>query len=69
MNLFLNSSTQEGFHPKLIESENVLKQKVEYIHYNPVKRGLVNKPDYCKYSSASGYYLEERGEIDIVRLV
>ena len=60
---------QEGFHPKLIKSEKVLKQKIEYIHYNPVKRGLVNLPEYWRYSSASDYYLEEKGELDIVRII
>ena len=60
---------QEGFHPKLIEFDKVLKQKIEYIHNNPVKRGFVNKPEYWRYSSATDYYLEEKGEIEIVRLV
>ena len=30
-------------------------QKLEYIHYNPVKAGFVNRIDYWKYSSASNY--------------
>ncbi len=60
---------QEGFYPKLIETDIVLKQKSEYIHNNPVKRGFVNKPEYWRYSSATDYYLEEKGEIDIERLV
>ena len=30
---------QEGFHPELIQSDDMLVQKIENIHYNPVKRG------------------------------
>ena len=30
---------QEGFHPQLIGDENILLQKVLYMHYNPVRRG------------------------------
>jgi REP element-mobilizing transposase RayT len=44
---------QEGFHPQLISSDKMLAQKVEYLHYNPVKRGLVNNPEDWKYSSAN----------------
>ncbi len=46
---------QEGFHPKQILSDNVFRQKVEYIHYNPVRRGLVEKPEHWMYSSASAF--------------
>jgi putative transposase len=43
---------QEGFHPQLISSEDMLYQKIDYIHFNPVKRGFVNQPEYWRYSSA-----------------
>ena len=35
---------QEGFHPQMISSVEMLNQKIEYVHYNPVKRGFVNNP-------------------------
>ena len=44
---------QEGFHPQLISSNKMLAQKVEYLQYNPVKRGFVNNPKDWKYSSAN----------------
>ncbi|MCD4818961.1 MAG: transposase [Candidatus Cloacimonetes bacterium] len=44
---------QEGFHPKLISSDRMLAQKVEYLHNNPVKRGFVNSPEDWKFSSAN----------------
>ena len=46
---------EEGSHPQLIESESVMRQKVDYIHYNPVKRGYVDKPEDWRYSSARVY--------------
>ena len=30
-------------------------QKIEYIHYNPVKRGYVDEPIHWCYSSARNY--------------
>ena len=60
---------QEGFHPKQITSEEMVRQKIEYIHYNPVRIGLVNKKEEWIYSSA-GNYLGLKGvmEIDVLEL-
>jgi hypothetical protein len=33
----------------------VLRQKREYIHQNPVKRGYVDDPVHWRYSSARNY--------------
>jgi len=46
---------QEGVHPELIQSESMMRQKVEYIHQNPVKRGYVDKAEHWRYSSARDY--------------
>jgi len=46
---------EEGSHPQLIQNEEMLRQKLEYIHYNPVKRGYVDKPTDWRYSSARNY--------------
>ena len=46
---------QEGFHPKQILDSTMLNKKMEYIHYNPVKRGYVDKPEHWRYSSAKDY--------------
>ena len=45
----------EGFHPKQIFSDEVMKQKINYIHYNPVKAGLVSNELDWKFSSAEFY--------------
>ena len=46
---------QEGSQPKMIETEAMLRQKLEYIHDNPVKRGYVSDPTHWRYSSARNY--------------
>jgi putative transposase len=33
----------------------MLRQKLEYIHRNPVKRGYVDDPVHWRYSSARNY--------------
>ncbi len=57
---------QEGVHPQLMQTIEMVLQKIEYIHYNPVKRGLVRKPEDWLYSSASNYVYDE-GIIEIDR--
>ena len=46
---------QEGYHPKQIIGDDMMLQKVEYIHNNPVKRGYVDNPEDWRYSSARNY--------------
>jgi REP element-mobilizing transposase RayT len=46
---------EEGSHPQLIQNAEMLRQKLDYIHFNPVKRGYVDKPEHWRYSSARNY--------------
>ncbi len=46
---------QESVHPEWIQNEAMMRQKVEYIHHNPVKRGYVDKAEHWRYSSARNY--------------
>jgi putative transposase len=41
-------------------SASVFNEKLEYIHYNPVKAGLCRYPEEYKYSSARFYELNEK---------
>jgi putative transposase len=60
---------QEGFPPQAIATEEMLIQKLEYVHYNPVKIGLVDRPEDWRYSSARNYYGGDRVlEIDLVEI-
>jgi REP element-mobilizing transposase RayT len=46
---------QEGSHPEILQTEEVLRQKLEYTHNNPVTRGYVADPTHWLYSSARNY--------------
>jgi len=46
---------QEGVHAELVFSEAMMREKLDYIHANPVKRGYVNLPEHWRYSSAANY--------------
>ena len=46
---------QEGSHPQLIQNEAMMRQKIEYIHQNPVKRGFVDEPVQWVFSIAANY--------------
>jgi len=56
---------QEGFHPQMILSESMYFQKMEYIHFNPLKKGLVTEITEWKYSSAGFYYEGKESMIEI----
>lgn len=57
---------QEGSHAEMILSEPMMREKLDYIHYNPVKRGYVDLPQHWRYSSASNY-LDDVGLLEIDR--
>ncbi len=46
---------QEGAHPEAILNDKMMIQKIEYMHYNPVKRGYIDEPVHWRYSSARNY--------------
>ena len=54
---------QEGYHPEQIYTYGFYKQKLDYIHLNPVKAGMVRRPERYKYSSMAEYMLEMPGII------
>jgi REP element-mobilizing transposase RayT len=56
---------QEGSHPEQIQGESMMRQKLEYIHSNPVARGYVDDPLHWRYSSARSYAGQE-GLIEVV---
>jgi putative transposase len=56
---------EEGFKGLGIRSEKVFNIKMNYIHYNPVKRGLVEKPEDYIYSSYRNYYCQDNSIIEL----
>ena len=55
---------QEGVHAEMVFSEEIMLEKLTYIHGNPVKRGYVDRAEHWRYSSARNYDGQE-GLIDV----
>jgi len=55
---------QYGNHAEEIYSEKFMWSKIDYIHFNPVRAGIVSKPQDYIYSNVSNY-VEGKGIIDI----
>ena len=60
---------QNEYHSIELRTNARLKQRLNYIHNNPVEAGIVEKPEDYIYSSAKDYYLNELGllEIELIR--
>ena len=46
---------QQHNHPIELDNNDILDQKLNYIHMNPVTSGFVNEPEHWRYSSAIDY--------------
>jgi putative transposase len=55
---------QEGSHPQMINDVSMMRQKLQYIHYNPVRRGYIDEPRDWRYSSARDYE-GKKGLLDV----
>ena len=56
---------QKGNHPVELNSAARVKQRLNYLHENPVKAGLVWEPWHYRYSSACDYMEKGKGLVDI----
>ncbi|MHB8207475.1 hypothetical protein [Mucilaginibacter sp.] len=43
----------------------MMDQRLDYLHNNPVKAGVVWEPQHYKYSSAVDYYSDDKGLLPI----
>ncbi len=65
-----SSLWKSGFHPKAIMNHKMFEQKLNYIHHNPVRKGLVQRPEDWWYSSA-GFFEGHKDmslQIDVVEI-
>lgn len=58
---------QDGYHAEHIYSNSFIKQKVYYIHNNPVEELVVSSPEHYYFSSAKNY-AEMENDLDVVLL-
>ena len=56
---------QNEYHPIELNTNEMLSQKLAYIHSNPVESGVVDEPTAYLYSSARDYAANEKGLLDI----
>lgn len=56
---------QDSFWEQSIYTEAFLKQKLDYIHSNPVRAGIVKSADQYPYSSFRNYHLNDNQLIEI----
>lgn len=63
-----NKLWQKGNHPELIYTDKFFDQKLNYIHNNPVRAGLVELPEDYLYSSARDYQ-GKKGLIEIDTII
>jgi REP element-mobilizing transposase RayT len=56
---------QPSRHPEAIQTERFWQQKVDYLHDNPCRKGLVRQPDHWRFSSAVFYVSDGRIACDV----
>jgi putative transposase len=57
---------QQHNHPIELSTNEMIDERLEYIHLNPVAAGFVDQPEAWLYSSARDYSEISKGPIDLV---
>jgi REP element-mobilizing transposase RayT len=59
---------QQNNHPIELSTHQMMIQRLDYLHNNPVESGAVEYPPEYLYSSAKDYYNDQKGLLPIVLL-
>jgi putative transposase len=59
---------KQDYHPITLDTGEKLRQRLNYLHENPVRSGLVWEPWHYRYSSAIDYWTIEKGMLAIEHL-
>lgn len=59
---------QQDNHPIELSTPAMLKQRMDYMHENPVRAGYVHSPEEYVFGSGVDYYTNRKGLIEIERL-
>jgi len=57
---------QPSQHPVGIFTQDFLRQKMDYIHWNPCRKGLVRQPEHWRYSSAAFWLSHNPVDSDVI---
>jgi len=60
---------QQNNHPIQLSAQEMINQRVDYTHNNPVEASIVSYPPEYLYSSAKDYYTEEKGLLPVITLL
>ncbi len=58
----------EGFFDENIFTQEFLNQKIQYIHYNPVRKGLAKDPEDYYFSSARNFVCQKESPLEVDEL-
>jgi REP element-mobilizing transposase RayT len=56
---------QPSRHPEALETERFWQQKLDYLHDNPARKGMVRSADHWRYSSAAWYMSDGAQSVDV----
>ena len=59
---------QDSFFDENVFTQDFLNQKIQYIHYNPVRKGMVDEPEDYSLSSARNFVFEGEGVLELDEL-
>jgi len=59
---------QDGNHPEILTSAKFARQKLDYLHTNPVADEIVDEPEEYRYSSARDYYGNKKGYLEVNKI-
>ena len=62
----MSSRFWNKWHAEGLLSEHFWKEKLDYIHHNPVRKGYVQLPEHWRYSSAGYWLKQEVGDVPVV---
>jgi len=57
---------QQNNHPVELSTQEMLRQRLDYLHNNPVESGTVDYPPDYLYSSARDYYTDQKGLLPVI---
>jgi len=57
---------QQNNHPVELSTQKMLRQRLDYLHNNPVESGAVDYPPDYLYSSARDYYTDQKGLLPVI---
>ena len=58
---------QEGYHGEEIQKQEFLNLKIDYIHLNPVRAGIVDKEEEYLLSSCGDFYGIRKGALELAK--